>query len=135
MSKSIKTILVALMLPVLAQAQLKPEVIPLWEKGAPGFENRKDIPEQAQDYWVRNINNPSVSVFMPNAEKANGCAVIVAPGGGFRELVFNAEGVQAAEFLNSIGVTVFALKYRLPSEKNSPYSIENVRQDAYRAVR
>jgi len=135
MRKSIKTLLIVLMLPVLAQAQSKPEVIPLWEKGAPGFENRKDIPEEAKDYWVRNINNPSVTVFMPPEGKANGCAVIVAPGGGFRELVFTAEGVQAAEFLNSIGVTVFALKYRLPGEKNSPYSIENVRQDAYRAVR
>lgn len=135
MSKSIKAIFIALMLPVLAQAQLQPKVIPLWDKGAPGFENRKDILEESKDYWVRNINNPTVTVFMPPAGKANGCAVIVAPGGGFRELVFNAEGVQAAEFLNSVGVTVFALKYRLPAEKDSPYSIENVRQDAYRAVR
>jgi acetyl esterase/lipase len=135
MKRHIYIFLITLLLPVLAQAQLKPEVIPLWEKGAPGFESRKDIPEEAQDYWVRSINNPSVTVFMPPKEKANGCAVIVAPGGGFRELVFYAEGVQAAEFLNSIGVTVFALKYRLPAEKNSPYSVENVRQDAYRAVR
>jgi len=50
-------------------------------------------------------------------------------------LVFNAEGKQAAEFLNSIGVTVFVLKYRLPGEENSPYTPENVRQDANRAIR
>ncbi|MFY9153762.1 MAG: alpha/beta hydrolase [Prolixibacteraceae bacterium] len=116
-------------------AQVQPEVIPLWKNGAPGFEIRKDIPEMAQDYWVRNINNPSVTVFSPEKEKANGCAVVVAPGGGFRELVFNAEGRDAAEFLNSIGVTVFVLKYRLPNEENSPYSPENVRQDASRAIR
>lgn len=124
-----------LILPVFAMAQPQPEVIPLWKNGAPGFESRKNIPEQAQDYWVRNINNPSVTVFMPPKEKANGCAVVVAPGGGFRELVYHAEGEQAAEFLNSIGVTVFVLKYRLPNEENSPYSLENVRQDAYRAIR
>ena len=41
---------------------------------------------------------------------------------------------QAAEFLNSIGVAAFALKYRLPNEEKSPYTIENVRQDAYRAM-
>jgi acetyl esterase/lipase len=129
--------LIALMLPlfVQAQSQQQPEVIYLWKNGAPGFESRKDIPELAKDYWVRNINNPSITVFMPPSEKANGCAVIVAPGGGFRELVFNAEGVQAAQFLNSLGVTVFALKYRLPNEENSPYSMDNVRQDAYRAIR
>jgi acetyl esterase/lipase len=126
---------IILLFPTVAMAQSQPQVIPLWKNGAPGFENRKDIPEMARDYWVRNINNPSVTVFMPPKEKANGCAVVVAPGGGFRELVFNAEGKQAAEFLNSIGVTVFVLKYRLPGEENSPYSLDNVRQDAYRAIR
>jgi acetyl esterase/lipase len=135
MKASTLLLLLALMLPVIALAQPQPQVIPLWEKGAPGFENRKDIPEQAKDYWVKNINNPSVTVFMPPKEKANGCAVVVAPGGGFRELVFDAEGKQAAEFLNSIGVTVFVLKYRLPGEENSPYSADNVRQDAHRAIR
>jgi acetyl esterase/lipase len=128
-------ILVALMFPVCAFAQSQPQVIHLWANGAPGFENRKDMPEEAKDYWVKNINNPSITVFMPPKDKANGCAVIVAPGGGFRELVFNAEGKQAAEFLNTLGVTVFALKYRLPNEEKSPYSMENVRQDAYRAIR
>lgn len=124
-----------LFMPNLIHAQLQPSVIPLWSDGAPGFENRKDIPEQSKDWWVRSIHNPSITVFKPNKEKANGCAVIVAPGGGFRELVFNAEGKQPAEFLNNLGVTVFALKYRLPNEENSPYTMENVKQDAYRAVR
>ena len=126
--------LLLIVIPVLTQAQ-STRVIPLWEKGAPGFESRKDLPEESKDWWVKNINNPSVTVFMPPEGKANGCAVIVAPGGGFRELVFDAEGKQAAEFLNTLGVTVFALKYRLPDEKGSPYSHENVRQDAYRAMR
>ena len=128
-------VLIWIVLPIISMAQSQPEVIHLWKNGAPGFENRKDNPEQAKDYWVKNIDNPSVTVFLPPAEKANGCAVIVAPGGGFRELVYNAEGKQAAEFLNTLGVTVFVLKYRLPNEINSPYKIENVKQDAYRAIR
>lgn len=135
MLKNLHRILFILILPVIALAQTQPEVIHLWKNGAPGFENLKDKPEEAKDYWVRNINNPSVTVFMPPKEKSNGCAVVVAPGGGFRELVFDAEGMQAAEFLNSIGVSVFVLKYRLPNEENSPYSIENVQQDANRAIR
>jgi len=110
-------------------------VIPLWEKGAPGFESRRDEPEQAKDWWVKNIHNPSLTVFQPPEGKANGCALIVAPGGGMRELVFNAEGRQVADYFTPLGVTVFVLKYRLPGEAGSPYSPEHVRQDALRAVR
>lgn len=128
-------LLAVLLLPAAACAQAGPQVIPLWPHGAPGFESRKDIPEEAKDYWVRNINNPSITVFPAPRSKANGCAIVVAPGGAFRELVFDAEGIQAASYLNSIGVTVFALKYRLPKEKDSPYTLDNVRQDAYRALR
>jgi hypothetical protein len=119
----------------LAASAQTAQVIPLWTNGAPGFENRKDIPEESKDYWVRNINNPTITVFLPPKEKATGAAVVVAPGGAFRELVYVNEGVRAAEFFNSIGVAAFVLKYRLPHEPNSPYSMENVRQDAYRAMR
>ena len=122
-----------LVLPLLA-AEV-PVVIPLWANGAPGSEARRNEPEQARDWWVKNIHNPSLTVFRPPEGKANGCAVVVAPGGGFRELVFNPEGRQAAEYLATLGVTAFALKYRLPGEANSPYTIEDVRRDAYRAMR
>jgi acetyl esterase/lipase len=132
-SKKLLTLL--LLLPVLAGAEPQPEVIPLWPNGAPGYESRRDEPEQAKDWWVRNVHNPSLTVFPAAADKANGCAIVVAPGGGFRELVFNAEGKQAAEFLNRLGVTVFALKYRLPFAEGSPYTLDHVRQDAYRAMR
>jgi acetyl esterase/lipase len=118
-----------------SEAQLTPPVIALWPAGAPGFESRRNEPELARDWWVKNIHNPSLTAFLPPKGKATGTAVIVAPGGGFRELVFNAEGKQAAEYLSSLGVAAFALKYRLPGEPNSPYTREDVRADAYRAMR
>jgi acetyl esterase/lipase len=114
----------------------EPQVIPLWEKGAPGFEDRRNEPEQAKDYWVRNIHNPSITVFLPPKEKANGAAVLICPGGGHRELVYKAEGVEPAQYLNNFGVTAFVLKYRLARETNSPYSLQiHPRQDAQRAMR
>ena len=94
-------------------AQEAAQVIPLWPNGAPGFEARHNEPELAKDYGVRNIHNPSITVFLPPKEKANGTAVLICPGGGHRELVFNAEGVEPARYLNSLGVTAFALRYRL----------------------
>lgn len=117
-------------------AQTTGKIIPLWENGAPGFENKRNEPESAKDYWVKNIHNPSLQVFTPAAGKANGTAVVVCPGGGFRLLVYNAEGVQPAEYLAKLGITVFVLKYRLPREEGSPYSLdEQPREDALRAIR
>jgi acetyl esterase/lipase len=111
------------------------QVIPLWEQGAPGFESRRDEPEQHQDWWYKNIHNPSLTVFLPPKGKANGTAVIVAAGGGHRELVFDAEGVEPAQYLASLGVTAFALKYRLFREPGSKYTLQHTTEDISRAMR
>ena len=114
----------------------EPQVIHLWPNGAPGFEDRRDEPELAKDYWVRNIHNPSITVFPAPKEKANGAAVLIVPGGGHRELGFIPEGVEPAKYLNDLGITCFVLKHRLPRETNSPYSLQiHPRQDAQRAMR
>jgi acetyl esterase/lipase len=117
---------------LVAQAQ---QVIPLWKGGAPGFEARRAEPEQHKDWWFKNIHNPSLTIFLPPAGKANGTAVIVAAGGGHRELVFDAEGVEPAQYLASLGVTAFALKYRLFRESGSGYTIDDTAQDIRRAMR
>ncbi|SDE42418.1 Acetyl esterase/lipase [Mucilaginibacter pineti] len=125
-----------IILPAAVMAQDAPVVIPLWTKGAPGFENRRNEPEQAKDYWVKNIHNPSLTVFLPPAGKANGAAVVICPGGGHRLLVYTAEGVEPAKYLSNLGITVFVLKYRLGRDTLSPYKIEvHARQDGNRAMR
>src|SRR4051812_19550571 len=87
-------------------AQQAKTVIPLWKNGPPGFEAKSKEAESAKDYWVKNIHNPSLQVFLPPAGKANGTAVVVCPGGGFRLLVYNAEGTEPAEYLAKLGITV-----------------------------
>ncbi len=117
------------------QAQDSSVVISLWKNGAPGFEHLKKVPEQAKDWWVNTINNPSITVYAASKEIATGAAIVICPGGGFRNIVFNAEGKEAAEYLNSIGVTAFVLKYRLFREDNSPYTQQHPTQDIFRAMR
>jgi acetyl esterase/lipase len=123
------------LLAIAANAQQQ-RVIPLWKNGAPGFENKKNEKEEAKEYWVKNVHNPSLTVFTPAAGTGNGTAVVVCPGGGHRLLVYTAEGVEPAEFLTRLGVTVFVLKYRLAREEGSPYSLDKViREDGLRAIR
>lgn len=122
--------------PILSTAQDTARQIPLWPNGAPGFESKRNEPEQAKDYWVKNIHNPSITIYLPPKEKATGAAIVIFPGGGHRLLVFNSEGREPARFLNSIGVAAFIVKYRLFREDSNLYSLEKeVRQDAYRAMR
>ena len=63
-----------------------PPAIPLWESGAPGSEARKAEPETVEGSNVCNIHNPTITPFIPAAEKATGTAVIICPGGGHSKL-------------------------------------------------
>jgi len=120
-------------LATMAQAQTQ---ISLWEKGAPGFEARRDMAEQAKDYWVKSVNNPSLTLFAPDQSKNSGTAIIIVPGGGHALLVWPPEGLAPAKYLQSLGITAFALKYRLAREAGSPYSIEkDAALDLRRAIR
>lgn len=111
-------------------------VIPLWSFGAPGFEDRRDEPELAKSYWVKNVHSPSLTAFLPSKASATGAAVIICPGGGHSELVFGVEGTQPAEWFQANGIAAFVLKYRLSRERGSPYNVlPHVKQDGQRAMR
>ena len=65
------------------------------------------------DPMARNISHATLTPFLPNPAKANGAAVIVAPGGGFRWLSLSNEGWEVAQALADQGIAAFVLKYRL----------------------
>jgi acetyl esterase/lipase len=62
---------------------------------------------------ARNISKATLTPYLPDPEKANGAAVIVAPGGGFLWLSMGNEGWEVAEALADRGIAAFVLKYRL----------------------
>jgi acetyl esterase/lipase len=61
----------------------------------------------------RNVVVPTLTVFEPEAGKADGTSMVVAPGGAFHFLMIDHEGYDMARWLNSLGVTAFVLKYRV----------------------
>jgi acetyl esterase/lipase len=76
---------------------------------------------------------PTLTVYIPAKEKMNGAAVVVCPGGGYGMLAAH-ENRPIAEWLNSIGVTSFVLKYRLGPRYHHPVMMEDVNR-AIRTVR
>lgn len=135
--------IVALAFPLTAVAA-EPQTIPLWPanhatlKGASEKEITK--PENPQPgeriNSIVNVHNPSIEVHLPANGKATGTAVIVAPGGGHRQLVIGSEGTDIARWLNELGVAAFVLKYRLAFTPNYSYTVEGeALADTQRAIR
>lgn len=126
-----------------------PAPIALWAGGPPGFAARKDEPEhvsyrQEADIVfpvISNIQNPSISPFIPAEGKATGAAVIIAPGGGNWFHTIDREGYDFARLLADHGIAAFVLKYRLardlsnPEGKAQPFTTEHANADGLRAIR
>jgi acetyl esterase/lipase len=96
-----------------------PTIFPLWPDGAPGALGKED----------KDI--PTLTAFLPPAEKASGAAIVICPGGGYGGLA-DHEGSQYARWLNELGIAGFVLKYRLGS---AGYRHPAMLHDAARALR
>ena len=121
-----------------------PQVVYLWPAGHPTLQgaNEKEVtnPPNPQPGQVvrqfKNIHHPSIEVFLAPANKNTGAALIVAAGGGHRELNTGTEGYDLKEWLHGLGVNVIILKYRLAQTPNYKYTVEGeALQDTQRAVR
>jgi len=102
------------------QLHAEPKTELLWPTGAPGA-----LGEEAKD-------KPTLIVYQADAEKANGAAVIICPGGGYGHLAMDHEGHQVAAWFNSFGVTAFICDYR---HRGKGYGHPAPLQDAQRAIR
>ena len=107
----------------------EPTVIPLWPEGVPGAKTGLG-PEKNVEGSTSNVSEPTITVYGPAVDRPNGTAVIICPGGGYGNLSVMREGVQYANWLSTLGVTSFVLKYRL-GEFGHPAPL----QDVLRAVR
>lgn len=91
----------------------EPNAIPLGTGGVTDQSASETWFRQWGDPMARNITSATLTPFFPKPGKANGTAIIVAPGGGFRWLSMGNEGWEVAQALAEQGITAFVLKYRL----------------------
>lgn len=96
-----------------------PPATPLWPAGAANVQGTDDK------------DVPSILLYPAAADRANGAAVVICPGGGYGNLAMDHEGHQAARWLNELGVTAAVLKYRLGPKYRHPTQLG----DAQRAIR
>jgi len=93
------------------------EEIRLWEGKAPGSEkwtHQEVVTSSANGIaMIRDVVDPSMTAYLPDPATSNGIAVVVCPGGAFRALAWESEGVAVARWLNKHGIAAFVLKYRL----------------------
>jgi acetyl esterase/lipase len=118
--------------------QAQNEVITLWNNEIPGaiISNDYKETEVLENGIVRDVGKvttPTLTVFLP--QNPNGSAAIICPGGGYAYLAINKEGYKAAQWLNSLGITAFVLKYRLPSDQIMQDKTIGPLQDAQEAIR
>ena len=83
---------------------------------------------------VSKIKTPTLTAYLPPADKANGTAVVICPGGGYSIVAIDHEGFKVAEKFNEMGVAAFVLKYRIPDTKNQTDPSIAPLQDAQQAI-
>ena len=122
-----------------------PKVVPVWPKLAPG--EPADAPAESEFtdggtlfvagkaiYLLTNVSKPELAIYKPEASIDTGASVIICPGGAHKLLAYDLEGVEVAQWLNSIGITGIVLKYRVPT-RTPDFKCQAALQDVQRAIR
>jgi acetyl esterase/lipase len=114
--------------------------MPLWETvpGAlddPTYKEEPKYNDQGTLTGVNKVSVPSLTVFLADPKAANGTSVVICPGGGYTHLAIDKEGYKIAKWFNSMGVSAFVLKYRMPSDQTMEKKSIGPLQDAQEAVR
>ena len=128
------------LLPSLAAYAAEREEIQIWPGELPAGSVKLDEDRIAQlkseqtEEQIKFVDRATLTVYPAPAATANGCAVVICPGGGYNILAWPKEGLEVAEWFNSIGVTAFVLKYRVPRRIPDKIHWEPM-QDVQRAIR
>lgn len=124
---------------IISHIQAQNQIIPLWktipqEIKAPDYQE-KEVIKDGKVQSTSQVSIPTLSVFLPKEIKQNQTAVVILPGGGYSHLAIDKEGTKVAEWLNTLGIAAFVLKYRLPNNLIMTNKVVGPLQDAQEAIR
>jgi acetyl esterase/lipase len=111
--------------------------IPLYPGVIPGSKPGADLErteERNGHAIIHNVTQPTIAVFKPAKKNANGTAVVIFPGGGYRVNAIVHEGYDVAKKFNEFGVTAFVVKYRVPDDQRMTDKRYGPLQDAQQAI-
>src|SRR5579862_5449489 len=115
-----------------SSASMPRDIIRLWPDGppttldgvGPEVEFRGPVGTVGDAAMLRNVSDSTLSIYRPTNGNPNGTGVIVCPGGGWRILAWEHEGVDVARWLAAHGYTAFLLKYRVLGTPADPAAFE-----------
>lgn len=136
--------IVLAMMTAALQAATAPMTLPLWPGQPPGeteaFGEERDTTTEKgglvagrRVMRLAPVSRPTLTFYPAPAERNTRATVLICPGGAYHILAWDLEGVEVAEWLNSIGVNAALLKYRVPGRKNRE-RWEAPLEDAQRAM-
>lgn len=115
------TIVFLLIIASVASAQ---QVLPLYPDSIPNCKVELKAEEK-----------PTLTIYLPAADKANGTAVIIFPGGGYGTIVTHTEGIPIAQAFVKEGITAIVIKYRLPNADKMKDKSLGPLMDAQQAIK
>ncbi|MEJ7589436.1 MAG: alpha/beta hydrolase [Ferruginibacter sp.] len=120
------------------QLILSQTVIPLYKDSIPNSRPTKN--EEKKEYpngitIISKISRPTLSIFLPKKETANGTAVVICPGGGYWVNAASNEGTDVAKEFAAMGVAAFVVKYRIPDDATMVNRQIGPLQDAQQALK
>ena len=113
-------------------------VLPLYTDSIP---NSKPVADEEKSEYangittIRDVSKPTLTLFLPPKDKANGTAVIICPGGGYWVVTIDMEGTDVAKKFNEMGVAAIVLKYRIPNDSWMINREIGALQDAQQAIK
>ena len=134
-----RKVLVTFSIILLSLNGMSQETIPLYKDSIPDSKpgpnkEKSEINPEDHILIISDVSIPTMTIFLPSKEKANGAAVIIYPGGGYHIIAAGHEGYDVAKEFNKLGIAAFVVKYRIPSDETMLNKEIGPLQDAQRAI-